>query len=237
MKVFVGTSGWAYGWNKGGNFQWYVENSKLNAVEINASFYRFPFPSQVKGWAKRTKKIRWAVKVNRLITHVFKFEKMAKHTWKRFEEIFSPLQENIDFYLFQLPPNSTPKMAKKIERFAKFTRLKEKFALEVRNEKWFSPENLEWAKRNRITWVSVDAPEFPREIFKTTDFVYLRMHGRESWYSYNYSREELKEIAKRIKKAKPKSAHIFFNNNHDMLNNAREMKRIFFSCIFKFNSF
>jgi uncharacterized protein YecE (DUF72 family) len=226
MKVFVGTSGWAYGWNEGGDFQWFVENSGLNAVEINASFYRFPFPSQVKGWAKRTKGIRWAVKVNRLITHVFKFGERAKHTWKRFEEIFSPLNKSVDFYLFQLPPNSTPSMADKIARFAKFTALGERFALEVRNEKWFSPENLEWARKNKITWVSIDAPEFSREIFRTTDFVYLRMHGRESWYSYNYSREELKEVAERIKKATPKATYVFFNNNHDMLNNAREMRRI-----------
>lgn len=226
MKVFVGTSGWAYGWNEGRNFQWFVENSKLNAVEINASFYRFPFPSQVKGWAKRTKKIRWAVKVNRFITHVFKFGKRAEQSWKRFKEIFSPLDKNIDFYLFQLPPNSTPSMAGKIARFAKFTRLKEKFALEARNEKWFAQEWIEWARKNKITWVSIDAPEFPREVYKTTDFVYLRMHGRESWYSYNYSREELREKVERIKKAKPKSAYVFFNNNHDMLNNAREMIRL-----------
>lgn len=226
MKVFVGTSGWAYGWNEGGNFQWFVENSKLNAVEINASFYRFPFPSQVKGWAKRTKKIRWAVKVNRFITHVFKFGKRAEQTWKRFEEIFSPLKKNIDFYLFQLPPSSTPNMAEKIARFAKFTRLKERFALEARNEKWFAQEWIDWARKNKITWVSIDAPEFPREVYKTTDFVYLRMHGRESWYSYNYSLDELRETVEKIKKAKPKSAYVFFNNNHDMLNNAREMLRL-----------
>jgi len=226
MRVFVGTSGWAYEWNEGRNFQWYAENSGLNAVEINASFYRFPFPSQVKGWAKRTREIRWAVKVNRLITHVFKFNEEARRAWKRFEEIFAPLDKSIDFYLFQLPPNSAPSMAEKIASFAEFTGLGNRFALEVRNEEWFSSKNLELARKNKITWVSIDAPKFPREIFKTTDFVYLRMHGRESWYSYNYSREELEEIAEKIKKSKPKAAYVFFNNDHDMLNNAREMKKI-----------
>jgi len=224
--VFIGTSGWAYEWNKGGNFQWYAENSGLNAVEINASFYRFPFPNQVSGWAKITQKIRWAVKVNRLITHVFKFNEKARQTWERFVEIFSPLDKSIDFYLFQLHPNSTPSMAEKIASFAEFTKLGERFALEVRNEGWFSSKNLEWARKNKITWVSIDAPKFSREIFKTTDRVYLRMHGRESWYSYNYSKEELEKIAEKIKKSKPKAAYVFFNNDHDMLNNAREMKKI-----------
>ncbi len=53
MKFYVGTSGWAYKWNKGGNLEWYLENSGLNAVELNASFYRFPFPNQIKGWVKK----------------------------------------------------------------------------------------------------------------------------------------------------------------------------------------
>ena len=51
MNVFVGTSGWLYGWNRGGNLDWYLQNSGLNAVELNASFYRFPYKNQVAGWA------------------------------------------------------------------------------------------------------------------------------------------------------------------------------------------
>jgi len=56
--------------------------------------------------------------------------------------------------------------------------------------------------------------------------VYLRMHGRTSWYSHRYTYEELKEIASRIRDNDPKKVHIFFNNNHDMLDNARSMKEI-----------
>ncbi|MQK95352.1 DUF72 domain-containing protein, partial [Escherichia coli] len=42
MDIFVGTSGWAYSWNIGGSLQWYSDNTDLNAIELNASFYRFP---------------------------------------------------------------------------------------------------------------------------------------------------------------------------------------------------
>jgi uncharacterized protein YecE (DUF72 family) len=38
MEVYVGTSGWAYGWNEGGNLEWFVGNAGLNAVELNASY-------------------------------------------------------------------------------------------------------------------------------------------------------------------------------------------------------
>ena len=63
MKFFVGTSGWMYDWNEESSLDWYVKNSRLNAIELNASFYRFPFPNQVKHWAVAGKSLSWAVKV------------------------------------------------------------------------------------------------------------------------------------------------------------------------------
>ncbi|MEO0119416.1 MAG: DUF72 domain-containing protein, partial [candidate division WOR-3 bacterium] len=69
MEIYVGTSGWYYDWNLEGTFDWYLKNSKLNAVELNVSFYRFPFPNQVKSWANKGKSLRWAIKVSRIITH------------------------------------------------------------------------------------------------------------------------------------------------------------------------
>lgn len=37
------------------------------------SFYRFPFPNMIRSWTVKGKALRWAIKVNRLITHTFKF--------------------------------------------------------------------------------------------------------------------------------------------------------------------
>ena len=64
----------AYSWNEGGSLEWFCENSGLNAVELNMSFYKFPFPNQVKGWARKGSRLRWAIKVNRLIAHDRKFD-------------------------------------------------------------------------------------------------------------------------------------------------------------------
>jgi len=224
MKAFIGTSGWSYSWNPGG-FDWYAENSRLNAVELNSSFYRFPFPSWVKHWAKAGKKISWAVKTTQWITHRKKFNE-CKELWEKFHSLFKPLEENIDFYLFQLPPSTTPSIAEKIQAFYEETKLGSRFALEPRNEEWFESKWVKWAENLGITWVSIDAPVLPRGVFKTTSSVYVRMHGRTEWYSHNYSERELKQVACKIKKAKPKKAFIFFNNNHAMLENARLMKKI-----------
>lgn len=226
MRVYVGTSGWFYSWNPAGNLDWFVTNSGLNAVELNASFYRFPFPNQIKSWAQKGKNLRWAVKVSRLVTHVHQMGEGAFEPWQRFYQLFSPLDRKIRFYLFQLPPKITPGAKEKIARFAIKTKLGKRFALECRQEEWFSPETMDWAKSLGITLVSIDAPKFSREIFNTTGMVYLRMHGRTGWYRHNYSSAELKDIAERIKSQKPDSVYIFFNNDQDMLKNARTMLKI-----------
>ena len=100
-----------------------------------------------------------------------------------------------------------------------------RFALEPRNAKWFTEETFALCRKLGITLVSVDAP-FARCIVKTSKDIYLRMHGRKDWYSYNYSEHELSELCKKIKDARPRSAFVFFNNDHDMLGNARLMRRI-----------
>ncbi len=232
MKVFVGTSGWFYDWNPDG-FDWYIKNSGLNATELNASFYHFPFPNQVKAWANKTKKInpslRWSIKVNRLITHVFKFNEKAFELWKRFEDLFKPLEKNIDFYLFQLPPSLTSKFSSKLEEFIKKTNLKEKFALEVRNLDWFKEECIEWAKKLKITWVSVDSPDFPLEVYCTNGIVYERMHGRTAWYSHYYTDKELEEVKEKILRTNSRKVYVFFNNNHAMLENAQRMFELLIS--------
>ncbi len=225
MKIYIGTSGWSYDWNKGKSLDWYVENSGLDAIEINATFYRFPSANAAKSWAKKGHQLRWSVKVNNSITHHSKFGQRAEELFWRFSESLAPLDKNIDVYLFQLPRDFLPKDANRIAEFANKVNLGKRFAFEPRNREWFLPEWAEWAKDNGMTRVSVDAPDLPGEIYATTDAVYLRMHGRISWYRYNYSETELKEIAKKISATKPKKAYVFFNNDHYMLENAQAMKQ------------
>lgn len=226
MKIYIGTSGWFYDWNLERTFDWYLANSGLNTVELNASFYRFPFPNQIKSWAKKGKNLRWSIKVNRRITHLNRFSEKSYPIWKAFYNLFSPMHEVIDFFLFQLPPSFTPENRKLLEKFIRKTKLNEKFALEPRNDAWFNSEQTTWVKEHNITWVSIDAPKFPNTIYKTTDRVYLRMHGRTGWYQHDYSQKELRDVAKRIFESKPKFIYVYFNNDSAMLSNAQTMLNI-----------
>ncbi|RKZ20817.1 DUF72 domain-containing protein [bacterium] len=224
MKFYIGTSGWMYSWNEEGTLDWYVRHSGLNAIELNMSFYRFPFPSQVKGWSKRN--LVWVVKVNKVITHRFKFGEKARESWERFFNLFSPLDPLIHLYLFQAPPNFSWKMYKRIEEFHRFTGLSHRFAFEPRHPSWFQEEAYTWAEECGITWVSVDAPDLPRDVISIKRTVYLRMHGRTAWYAHFYTPEELKEVRDKILSLNPEKVYVFFNNNHAMLSNARYFKEL-----------
>ncbi|MCR4427973.1 MAG: DUF72 domain-containing protein [Caldiserica bacterium] len=223
MQVFVGTSGWSYLWNEGGNLEWFIQNSGLNSVELNASFYRFPFKNQVAGWAKRGKELRWVVKVHRLITHQHKLNEEALPIWERFGELFLPLDPLIDFYLFQLPPGFGD--LKRVAEFFSRTGLGSRFALEIRNKDLLADPELPLKIPQEMTLVSQDSPDFKEKLFPGKT-IYLRMHGRKSWYSYDYSLEELESLSLKIKGFSPEKVFIMFNNDQAMLKNARMMYEV-----------
>ncbi|AKB78820.1 hypothetical protein MSHOH_2337 [Methanosarcina horonobensis HB-1 = JCM 15518] len=224
MEAFVGTSGWYYEWNKKKSLDWFVENSGLNSVELNASFYRFPFPSNIKSWSTKGMGLRWSVKVHRSITHWRQFSESALDIWENFRGLFEPLDHLIDFYLFQAPPKFSE--VERVLGFAEETGLGERFALEIRNKELLGNDDICAGLLKKVTLVSVDSPDFINRIFPGK-IVYMRMHGRESWYSYNYSQEEIEETVRKIDEFERERTYIYFNNNHNMLENARTALKTF----------
>ena len=228
--IFVGTSGWLYDWNLGGSLDWYVSMSGLNAVELNASFYRFPYPSQVRSWARKGAGLRWSIKVHRSITHTRRLNEKALPIWDRFSQLFRPMDEKgiIDFYLLQLPPSydAREEYVERLRRFAKHTGLGRRLAIEFRHSSWLeSGEGLKLCRELGATFVSIDAP-IGTYIGTSNGIVYLRVHGRLYWYAHDYSFEELSELAEKVLSLGPEKVYVFFNNDHWMLENARTMMQI-----------
>lgn len=229
MRFYVGTSGWSYSWNPDG-FKWYLRNSGLNAVELNASFYRFPFPSMIKSWVSAGE-LRWSIKVHRSMTHLRLLKPPRVHEiFSKFARLMEPLEDAglLDFYLFQFPPQfrASKENWSRIVMIAEEFGLGERMAVEWRNQDWFSEDWIDRAREAGITVVSVDSPEFSF-YDRSSGSVYLRMHGRTAWYAHDYSEEELKETAKRAVDLGAHRVYVFFNNDHAMLSNAKEMLEIF----------
>jgi uncharacterized protein YecE (DUF72 family) len=217
--VYVGTSGWSYDWNLGNSLDWYITESRLNAIELNMSFYRFPYPNMVKSWATKGKSLAWIVKVHRSITHFQKLSGASIERFQRFKKLFSPLEDLIHYYLFQLPPSFMDIAT--LERFIEKTGT-EKLAIEFRHPTLFTEDIKKWGKNQGVLLVSIDAPELPTAIMSDT-IIYERIHGRTGWYSHNYTPQELQEIQGRILAGHPETIYVFFNNNHAMMENAKQM--------------
>lgn len=228
VEIYIGTSGWLYDWNEEASLDWYVKHSGLNAVELNASFYRFPFRNQVIGWSKKGARLRWSIKVHRSITHYRRIRVEALEIWRKFYELFKPLDKHVDFYLFQLPPNYVcrEEYLERIRVFYEKTGLGKRFALEFRHNSCFNNEIVEWADRLGLTLVSIDAP-IATWIIRSGPYIYLRLHGRKTWYGYDYSVEELEDLVDKTLRLKPEKIYVFFNNNHWMLGNARKIYGIY----------
>ena len=80
-----------------------------------------------------------------------------------------------------------------VNNFFARAKLREKAVIEFRHKSWL--KHVKEIDNPPAVFCSVDAPKLPRNIISINDIVYLRLHGREQWYSWIYIEEELKGIA------------------------------------------
>lgn len=159
---------------------------------------------------------------------------------RRFLEEVLPLVESgkLGAFLLQLSPAFRPKHHKLEELSMIIDTFKDHpLAVELRNRDWMSGENKErtvnFFRRHKLILVAVDAPDSDHftvmpggEEITNPDMAYLRLHGRDEKayvtgrtvaerFNYDYSEEELHEIADRIERfaKEAKTIHTVFNNN------------------------
>lgn len=224
MKFWVGTSGYTYWWNEGRDkLAWYISQG-FNTVEINSTFYSFPFQSSVKAWGRAPEGFMFSVKVHRLITHYTKLS--SREPWLRFRERLRPIDGRIRFWLFQMPPSFGYSEAN-LERIVRF--IKEegdgREVFEFRDPSWWGEGASEVVRAGGV-FCSVSAPGLPDDVVNSNGYVYMRFHGRDEWYAYVYSDGELKEYYRRILGSGGREAWVYFNNDTGMFENALQFLRM-----------
>ncbi len=229
--IKIGTSGYNYFWNEGkpSQFKWYI-NQGFKTVEINATFYSFPFKSWVNSWKKAPEDFDFSIKVNRIVTHMARLSEKGVEIFDKFKNSLKEIEERIVFWLFQMPPTFIfrEKNLERIINFFKKVRIGGKAVIEFRDSSWWNEEVIKTFEENDLIFCSVDSPELPNDILKINEIIYLRMHGRREWYADIYDERELDEIVEKIKKAKPKICYIYLNNDHGMLPNAKYLIKKFY---------
>src|SRR5258707_935235 len=114
--VYAGKSGWAYpSWKPdfypaklaSGKFLNHYA-TRLNTVEVNYTFRRFPTEKLLRGWIEATPAgFQFAIKAHQKITHVARLRNVADFT-SDFVRSLQPLdaEKKLGPVLFQLPPKA-----------------------------------------------------------------------------------------------------------------------------------
>ena len=78
-------------------------------------------------------------------------------------------------------------------------RRERRHAIEIRHQSFLDPAFIALLRRHRVALVFADSVSWPYAEDVTADFVYLRLHGSEKFYTSGYSDEALDHWAGRIK--------------------------------------
>lgn len=222
---FIGTSGWTYDHWKGRFYppdlpkkSWFDYYAGVfHAVEVNATFYRSFKDQTYNNWRQRAPQdFGYVLKVPQLITHR-KYLLDVDEDIRKFYQSCSLLKDKFEMILLQVAPN-TPydllRLQKALSAFPDPSRV----AVEFRRPEWLNPDTMYLLRAARAAICNVDSPQQRITENLTSDRAYLRLHGRQRWYAYNYSEDELKEIAllaRNLVKGGAHRVYIFFNNDYE----------------------
>lgn len=236
-KIHVGCSGWVYkhwcgifypeGLPQKRWFERYAE--EFDTVEINASFYRVPLAATFEGWRdKAAPGFRYAVKVNRFITHMKKLLDCEAEV-DRFIDLARPLGDRLGPLLYQLPP-SLHKDIGRLDAFLSRLPRDVEQVVEFRHKSWYDEEVLALLDRHGVGFVAHDLKGLVSPRWASGRTAYVRFHGSAGKYWGRYSDEALLEWADWLTRQSRsgKSCWCYFNNDihGHAIDDARTLKSI-----------
>jgi uncharacterized protein YecE (DUF72 family) len=206
LSPWIGTAGWSVPSRYseeiplgGSHLERYAR--RLNAVEINSSFYR---PHQRKTYQRWARSVpigfRFSVKVPKAITHEQKLADCGA-LLDRFVAEVTGLGDKLGVLLVQLPPKFgfERRVADCFFRDL-HQRADVAIACEPRHASWFTPEVNDWLAERRIARVAADpAPVLGGgEPGGWNGLLYFRWHGSPRIYYSDYDEAALATLRERL---------------------------------------
>lgn len=175
--------------------------ARLNAAEINTSFYRPHAVTTYERWAAAVPPdFRFAVKVPKIITHERGLTR-AREPLSRFLEEITGLGAHLGPLLVQLPPSHAFD-GRRVGRF--FELLRSRFTGDVvcepRQATWTSRAAEALLVKFRVARVAADPPRAPglESPGGWPGLAYYRWHGSPRPYFSRYSMEQLRALAVKL---------------------------------------
>jgi len=241
--IYIGTSGWSYDHWIG---LFYPEDIKKNqwlsyysehfsTVELNMSFYRYPFQNMLKGWRnKLPKDFKMTFKAHRQITHRKKFQDV-KENLDRFYDMASQMEDRAGCILFQAPPSfkKTPENEEVLRNFLDQINPSFHNVIEFRHPSWWNEETPDVLKQYNVAFCNVSGIKMPSDVMVSADFAYFRFHGPKEVYASEYSEEQLRQWADSINElvsaGKINDVYCYFNNDFHgfAIHNAKTFQSLF----------
>ncbi len=236
--IYIGTSGWSYPhWHDNAFYPNTVTQNqelgfyagKLNSVELNASFYHLPKAETFTEWKKKTPEdFLFAIKASRYITHKLNL-KNADEAVDNLLKNAKKLGPKLGPVLFQLSPRFRINF-ERLKIFLETLPEKQRFAFEFRHKTWFDPKVYGLLRSFNCALVFADTPDYPLVFERTTDFVYVRLHGHEELYKSNYTEKQIEKWAGRVRSWRNdgNDVYVYFDNDANAYapNNALQLKSV-----------
>jgi uncharacterized protein YecE (DUF72 family) len=235
--VHIGTSGWHYNHWRGPFYPEKLPASKMlgyysgqfDTVELNNTFYRLPTENGLTTWRESTPKgFCFAAKGSRFITHMKKLKDPESAVEKYFDRVCQ-LGSKLGPIVFQLPPWWEADAAR-LQAFLDVLPHRRRYAFELRNSTWHTPEILRILHRRNVAFCIFEIAGFHSGFDITANFTYVRLHGPGGAYQGSYPAKTLQEWAARIREWQKhlRAIYIYFDNDQAgfAVRNALELKKL-----------
>jgi len=215
--VRVGTAGWAIPpryqellAGDGSHLERYAQ--RLNAVEINSSFYRHHRLQTYRRWAGSVPAdFRFAVKVPRTLTHDGELAPLPE-VLDQFATEVHGLGRKLGVLLVQLPPKLSfeARVARRFFRELR-KRIDVPIACEPRHPSWGSQRAANMLTECAVARVAADPPPWPGadKPGGYERLAYFRWHGQPRKYYSDYGQERLESLWRELAFASKTAARVW----------------------------
>jgi uncharacterized protein YecE (DUF72 family) len=215
--LYLGCAGWNLlreHWplfpTEGSHLQRYA--GRLNAVEINSSFYRPHQPATYRKWAQSVPAwFRFCVKMPKHISHERRLVDCAE-VLDAFLAQCTQLEGKLGCLLLQLPPSLKYQPEQAAAFFALLrSRYQGPVALEPRHVTWLQADAL--LQTHRVAQVAADPSPLAEGLQPAgwAGLRYYRLHGSPVIYRSAYGQTFIEQLAQRLR-GEPRPAWCIFDN-------------------------
>ena len=189
----------------------YLEHyaTKLNSVEINHTFRRFPRLEVIEAWAAKTPEhFRFSFKMHQSVTHMARLKNVGRSV-SDFLDALMLLKKRLSVVLFQLPPFFKLNH-ERLDSFLGELPAGFRYAMEFRHASWSEPAVVEKLTVAGVALCGSELEIDATEIVQTAPFIYLRLRKPPP-----YTDAEIETLRALVREAAGGAEDLYVYAKHD----------------------